>query len=174
MYCSRTCAFGRPMSPRLPMSERACVGCGKKFSGSQHQRYCSKSCRLAHYWERVGRLKNRAHVQRVKAQRSGTAHEFIDPVKVFVRDKWTCRLCRTSIDQFLKHPHPLSATVDHIMPMALGGPHTWGNVQAAHFRCNNSKNTKFSGQLLLRYEAPAQITHWEAEPVPAVQGAVSR
>jgi 5-methylcytosine-specific restriction endonuclease McrA len=40
----------------------------------------------------------------------------------------------------LRHPHPLSATLDHIIPLLEGGTHTRQNAQLAHKKCNASKN----------------------------------
>jgi 5-methylcytosine-specific restriction endonuclease McrA len=62
--------------------------------------------------------------------------ELIRPVDVFERDGWICGLCGEAIDPELKFPHPMSASVDHIIPLARGGPHTMLNVQAAHLRGN--------------------------------------
>lgn len=41
----------------------------------------------------------------------------------------------------LKFPHPLSATVDHIIPVSKGGhPSDLQNLQLAHFSCNRQKS----------------------------------
>jgi 5-methylcytosine-specific restriction endonuclease McrA len=34
---------------------------------------------------------------------------------------------------------PDAPTVDHIIPLAKGGTHTWDNVQLAHWSCNSDK-----------------------------------
>lgn len=59
--------------------------------------------------------------------------------KVFDRDDWTCRLCLKPLDREAKVPHPLAPTLDHILPLALGGEHVYSNIQAAHFLCNSRK-----------------------------------
>ena len=35
---------------------------------------------------------------------------------------------------------PNAPTVDHILPLAKGGTHTWDNVQLAHWSCNSDKS----------------------------------
>ena len=35
---------------------------------------------------------------------------------------------------------PMSPTIDHIIPMAKGGGHTWDNIQIAHAICNSYKS----------------------------------
>lgn len=34
---------------------------------------------------------------------------------------------------------PMSASVDHIVPLSRGGEHSMANVQCAHLSCNSSK-----------------------------------
>lgn len=34
-------------------------------------------------------------------------------------------------------PHPKAPTIDHIIPLAVGGDDTRANVQLAHFLCNS-------------------------------------
>jgi len=42
----------------------------------------------------------------------------------------------------LSHPHPLSASIDHIIPLSRGGTHVEGNVNGVHLRCNIQKSDK--------------------------------
>lgn len=51
---------------------------------------------------------------------------------VWLRDGRCCRLCKKPVR--LKRMH-----LDHIVPIALGGTHTYDNVQATHQFCNQSK-----------------------------------
>ena len=54
-----------------------------------------------------------------------------------------CALCGKPIDKRLKFPHPLSASVDHIIPIAKGGhPSDLSNLQLAHLNCNQRKSSK--------------------------------
>ena len=51
-----------------------------------------------------------------------------------------CALCGKPVDFSLKFPDPMSATVDHIIPIARGGsPDNIDNLQLAHLCCNRSK-----------------------------------
>jgi 5-methylcytosine-specific restriction endonuclease McrA len=36
----------------------------------------------------------------------------------------------------------MRASVDHIVPLSLGGPHTLDNAQLAHLRCNAIKGNR--------------------------------
>lgn len=54
-----------------------------------------------------------------------------------------CALCGQPVDKRLKFPHPMSATIDHIIPVAKGGhPAAMDNLQLAHLICNQTKSTK--------------------------------
>ena len=48
-----------------------------------------------------------------------------------------CGICGRPVDFSLKYPHPLSPTIDHILPVSKGGhPSDIDNLQLAHRCCN--------------------------------------
>jgi len=54
-----------------------------------------------------------------------------------------CGICGKPVDFSYKYPHPLSPTVDHIIPVAKGGhPSDMDNLQLAHRCCNREKSDK--------------------------------
>lgn len=54
-----------------------------------------------------------------------------------------CGICGKPVDKELRYPHPLSACVDHIIPVAKGGhPSDRENLQLAHWTCNRQKSDK--------------------------------
>lgn len=55
------------------------------------------------------------------------------------RDGWLCGICGGPVDRALSFPDLGSQSLDHVVPMILGGGHTWENVQLAHFGCNLTK-----------------------------------
>lgn len=65
------------------------------------------------------------------------------------RDRLRCQLCRRKVDMTLKAPHPMSPSIDHLVPLSEGGDDTRANVQLAHRRCNTSKGVRGSQQLTL-------------------------
>lgn len=59
----------------------------------------------------------------------------------------TCGICGHPVDFSLKPPHPMSATIDHIIPIAKGGhPSDISNLQLAHWTCNRQKSDKIFKQ----------------------------
>jgi 5-methylcytosine-specific restriction endonuclease McrA len=58
---------------------------------------------------------------------------------IFERDAWTCGLCRGPVDPALSRNHAMGATIDHVIPVVLGGHDVPENVQLAHRSCNARK-----------------------------------
>jgi 5-methylcytosine-specific restriction endonuclease McrA len=62
--------------------------------------------------------------------------------KIFATQS-VCGICGKPVDFSLKYPHPLSACIDHIIPIARGGhPSDFDNLQLAHWTCNRQKSDK--------------------------------
>ena len=58
-----------------------------------------------------------------------------------------CAICGKPVDFSLRPPHPLSATVDHIIPISKGGhPSDLANLQLAHRCCNRAKSDKIAAE----------------------------
>lgn len=55
---------------------------------------------------------------------------------VCARDGWRCQYCGVSIAE------PGAATVDHIIPVSLGGEDVDGNLRAACRSCNSTKQDR--------------------------------
>ena len=79
---------------------------------------------------------------RRRAKHYGVPYERYRREDVFERDGWVCQICGDPVDGSLEHPDPMSATVDHIVPLALGGADVFANVQLAHFHCNCVKGAR--------------------------------
>lgn len=100
-------------------------------------------------WARAtGREKNpewnerrRGNYERRRARKksNGRVDDFLN-VDVYERDRWFCGICGLKVDKELKWPDPMSASLDHIVPLSRGGSHSLDNVQLAHLVCNERKN----------------------------------
>lgn len=63
--------------------------------------------------------------------------------KIIFATQNTCGICGQPVDFSYKAPHPLSPTVDHIIPISKGGhPSDISNLQLAHRWCNRWKSDK--------------------------------
>lgn len=76
---------------------------------------------------------------RRRARRHGVTYEPVDRREVYVRDGYVCGVCLELVNPELQFPHPLSASLDHVIPISKGGPHLYWNVQTAHLWCNLMK-----------------------------------
>ena len=62
---------------------------------------------------------------------------------VIARDGEGCALCGDPIDLTLRWPHPLSRSLDHVVPRALGGSNDLDNLRLAHVACNRERTDRF-------------------------------
>jgi 5-methylcytosine-specific restriction endonuclease McrA len=142
-----------PFKSPMPVHASICEHCGDPFTGIRTQRFCSTKCNRKAQYVRLGRVggvyrgatpAKQAAWKRRRALLSDPSAERIVPGEVFARDGWTCALCADPVDPELRHPDPLSASLDHRVPLALGGLHCWDNVQLAHLVCNTRKGDRLA------------------------------
>ena len=87
-------------------------------------------------WRKKNPTKKRALDLRRRAQINGSPHtETVDKAIIYKRDKEICSLCHTKVAWE-------DVSLDHIIPLALGGTHTYKNIALAHWLCNVRKNVK--------------------------------
>lgn len=110
--------------PNTPRYTFTCPGCGVIGATQQpHRLWCSDTCA-----SRFGRRAQRD--VRVPQRRRQ---------KILNRDGWQCYLCDRAINREMSWPHPLSGTVDHVVPVMMGGKNDPANLRAAHWQCNKDK-----------------------------------
>lgn len=121
---------------RLMRPERECAKCAKAFTPkSDRQACCSKVCRT------------RYQSAKRKLRLRGLTPVVFPVARIHRRDSGICGLCSKPVDLTLAYPHPLSATLDHIVPVSVGGAHNESNLQLAHARCNISKGNRIGAGL---------------------------
>lgn len=137
-----------------------CKVCGGSYSirsymksiGTKYERdsgYCSAKCRNKSKNQReharrkiVGRDSHRK-----RARKFGCEFDPSVTLKRLIeRDGLYCKICGMACNPddhgWTQYMGPTSPTIDHIIPMAQGGGHTWNNVQIAHAQCNSWKSDK--------------------------------
>ena len=63
--------------------------------------------------------------------------------KIIFKTHNTCGICGRPVDFNIKTPEPMSAVIDHIVPVSKGGhPSDIDNLQLAHWTCNRQKSDK--------------------------------
>jgi 5-methylcytosine-specific restriction endonuclease McrA len=118
------------------------------FDAASHQSVRCKPCQVvyrAEYNAEHWRQKNR----RRRALLRNAVSEPYTLAEIAERDQHRCQLCRRKVDMELQSPHPMSPSIDHMVPLAEEGDDTRANVQLAHRGCNTSKGVRGSQQLTL-------------------------
>lgn len=157
-YCSAKCLW---RAGRQTIAFKVCRLCGNRFENNSVALHCSQECMEANIIE-VRResskryrgtpaakeaFRNKELIR--KARKNNVLAEEFDRQEIFERDGWRCGLCHKKISKKAKWPEPGFGTIDHILPLSKGGIHARVNVQAAHLKCNCSKNSRVIGQLRL-------------------------
>ena len=136
-----------------------CKVCGRNYTPRQYMEsaglnlfsnpgYCSHECKRKAINRYVKVCKRRRGVQdnhRHRAIKYGCEYDpSVNLKKLINRDGLRCAICGEMCDQndhsWSKYLGPMSPTIDHIVPMAIGGGHIWENVQIAHAICNSYKS----------------------------------
>lgn len=129
-----TCFFIALKDAKTP---KRCAGCGKVFTSNRPtKKYCSDRC------------KRSGKTYRSRCRHYGVYYDpSVTRAKVIKRDKYICQICGKTCDPQDKSWGSSGAnfpTLDHIIPLAKGGTHTWGNVQCACGACNSNKRDLIS------------------------------
>lgn len=98
----------------------------------------------AEYRVRYRDTQRASHARYRALKRKAMVERFLH-VEIFERDGWLCQLCGLPIDRDAAWPHPMSVSLDHIVPLSLGGAHSRANTQCAHISCNIGKSNRYDG-----------------------------
>lgn len=119
----------------IDRTPRSCAECGDAFSpeyGIKLRIFCSEEC-----GKRNGR--RTVKISR-KARKRGNGCESVNPFVVFDRDGWTCQICGVDTPRLLRGTYDdYAPELDHVIPLARGGAHTYANTQCACRGCNGAK-----------------------------------
>jgi 5-methylcytosine-specific restriction endonuclease McrA len=105
------------------------------------------------HWRRKARAEGReigaawderrkSNYQKRRALKLRLPADNIRPADVYERDEWACNICSEPVDRNLSWPDPMSPSLDHVLPLSLGGHHTMENVALAHLSCNVRKGNR--------------------------------
>ena len=116
---------------------KPCVVCSKPLTRYQHILCDSEECKKE--YERTN--PNRIALRRItsKRRRARKRAAFVEDVDVMLHFEWQegrCYHCNRKIDITKSAPHPKSLTLDHLVPLALGGDHSYANTAASCWKCN--------------------------------------
>lgn len=141
MYCSDECCYEGQLKNkreewRANYTPRtfACAECGKLVvteCGSTRTLYCSDAC-MNRSMKRDYKLRRAERMQKAFIENVGMR-------STFRRYKGRCGICGLPVPRTVEPSNIWAATVDHIVPLSLGGEHRKANCQLAHRICNSIK-----------------------------------
>jgi hypothetical protein len=140
--------MAKPRSGKPGGALSACPDCGDRFdprpSGRGIPRRRCRPCQSAFARENQKNL-----AMRLRAIKAGAARvELVIRMDVFLRDDWICHLCGDTVPEKSRGYHGTyrggrsdrqAPVVDHVIPLSMGGDHTFENCKTAHRGCNSRK-----------------------------------
>lgn len=112
-------------------ANRGCIGCGEEYGRdrSNKSKYCSDRCS-----KNAGKKRRARRICSTESDSVGT---------LFIAKKFgfTCCKCGVKCKKPSKKNLDCEATIDHVIPVALGGRHIIKNMQLLCRRCNIEKGT---------------------------------
>jgi hypothetical protein len=184
----RECRRKHPQSKYLPRPCDQCgviFQPKSKAKGRPPQRFCSLNCAAQSNqrkrwgsntkYRRNGRRLTAAESEHVRMKSLNWARKrrrrlnaapwdgVLDSA-ILERDRWMCRAetClypSRRISKTRKYPDPRSPSIDHILPLSLGGDDTQYNKRASHFGCNMARGNTPDEQMPLPFGADMDSTN---------------
>ncbi len=144
-YCGDVCeraAWYAAHPKSIAPETRVCRACNTVFRAppakTRPTDFCSDVCKLT----AAQNTKRTSKLRRAAAKR-GVNSESVNPMRVFERDGWLCRLCGIPTPKELRGTYkPNAPELDHIVPLAKAGEHSYRNTQCLCRRCNGLKSDK--------------------------------
>lgn len=131
-FCSRKCA-------RQPTMDRHLANCrayhAKRKAEGWKRQVTEKDRERTRRWKQANPERVRALNAKRNAIKKGATVELVEPQVLWDRDRGVCGICGLRCD-------PADFHVDHIVPLASGGEHSYANTHIAHPACNLKKGTR--------------------------------
>lgn len=126
-YCSESCSrIGSAKKPKMI----SCKVCNTQFRRLSSELHCSKECK---------QITEKARSRRRRNAITRTQTQTIDPILLFEKYNWQCAMCsKPTPRELIGTFHNDSPTIDHVIPLSLGGTHTYDNLQLLCQYCNCS------------------------------------
>lgn len=146
-----------------PIKRVNCWTCGTEMIARTkvggYQRYCDlcqqekriegRKAYIKNNSEKIRNIRRKSKSVR-RARMLGVEHEPIDPFRVFDADGWKCQMCGIKTPKSKRGTYDNNAPeLDHIIPLSIGGTHTYMNVQCLCRKCNQTKSASEFGQMKL-------------------------
>jgi 5-methylcytosine-specific restriction endonuclease McrA len=132
----RFCSGGCKLSYVPPPRKKNCDCCGAQFAKPYANKYCSVACArvAAKAMSRASKIPNKV--------RNGMSRYRWEAMRlsVLIRDGYICHECGIKTDPRAEVNDDLYPNVDHVIPVAAGGPSTELNLRCCCRKCNMDKH----------------------------------
>lgn len=145
---------------KVKTKETKCKSCKKIHLSKNANSYCDQCIKEKRFvykkkyrkTESYKNTQNRTKSHKKRCELYGGYYEKLNRKTLFKRDKYICQECG------IKTKHPTKdnyndldcATIGHIVPLSLGGSHTYSNTQCECRNCNNIKGNRIINPLQLK------------------------
>lgn len=140
--------FFRPVKKVKQISMKECPICGRFFVG--RGKYCGADCARVPI-NRYSTAKKRKRMKSAWTEESKT----ITLAKLYKRDGGVCWICGGQC----KYGEDVNAndypSIDHIIPIALGGMDRWENIKLAHRICNSLRGAEDFEEKCVGFTSPS-------------------
>lgn len=177
IYCGSKCRYNAELRQKRMKYKKSyiprtftCKECGAIITtqcGDKRSEFCCQTCndiyfrRLEHQSDRH----KRCLVENKTARKKQIPDAFVESVSykgVYKRDEGICQICGQPVmyDKFINDSW--GATIDHIVPLSKGGPHSMDNCQLAHRICNSLKaDNDFEGFFISWPDKANENNYWK-------------
>jgi hypothetical protein len=93
-------------------------------------------------WYKNNKNKRTEYNNRRRANKLNNGWEKYTEQDMFNKYGTDCYLCQQPIDLNISRTEPEGLNIEHVIPIAKGGPDTLENVRPSHRKCNQSKHDK--------------------------------
>lgn len=122
--------------PRPPSGSTVpCKICGVPFTRTRYRRECcSPECSADSQRE-----KNRRENTRRRGAPQGIPYTLLE---IAAAGDFACHICGELVDMALPRTNRMGPTIDHVVPISLGGVDCATNVRLAHWSCNSLRGNR--------------------------------
>ena len=177
-YCSHECSYQGNLRDKRNQWANAyvprtlqCKECGTEFvteCGASRSVFCCDHC--AETNERRREHSTARHKQYMRGKKTERekliSQRFVEEVtfeSIYKRDCGVCQICGLPVHPVKGVDNSWDGTIDHIVPLSVGGEHSMANCQLAHRICNSIKCQASTDFTLNWTEKAKENNYWKTK-----------
>jgi 5-methylcytosine-specific restriction endonuclease McrA len=105
-----------------------CLAYARAYGKAHREKRCATMCA----WQKANPQEVAVKARRYRARKRGATIGPIDIEAIRQRDRMLCCICGKKVTE-------KDFSLDHTVPLSLGGPHSQENLRVAHRHCNSRR-----------------------------------